>query len=192
MACRIVCDRGLTLLASLLLQVGGVEGSEPTEYRPATIEKGVFSGGNLAMLEHEKSGIANQLSTHVINELAPRVEKRDRIATRLAERMIGLALNLDPQNRIATAANVELGRGIAPATIDAEYSVEVRSQLLVTRAGLLREAEDVSSRVLAGFLLEIAVEINPRNEDAVYQFEMFKLDIGHPDWGILIRRDGQD
>lgn len=165
----------------------GVAGDKASgAYRQVRIERSVFTGEAVGMLEQEKRSLAQQIAVHVVNELAYRVVKGEGGAARLVERMISLALNLDPRNRTAVVTNVQLGRGVLPEKVEADYSPEVLSQLMVTRAKLLGRTGDSANMVLAGFLFEIAVEIYPRNEDAIYEHEMFRLDSGEVDWGLLV------
>lgn len=165
--------------------VGLGDDKRPAVYRQVAVEQGVFAGDDVAMLEQEKKSTATQIAAFVANELGAKAGKGERASAALAERMMGLALNLDPRNRAAVVVNVQMGRGVEPTKIEAEYSKEVLSQLLVTRAKLLREQEGAANLVLAGFLFAVAVEIDPRNEDAIYEHEMYRLDEAALDWGLL-------
>jgi hypothetical protein len=61
----------------------------------------------------------------------------------------------------------------------------VLSRLLLTRAKILAQEPDANGQFLAKCFIEIAATIDPRNEDAVFEFEIQRLDHGDVDWEIL-------
>jgi hypothetical protein len=49
----------------------------------------------------------------------------------------------------------------------------------------LLQQQEGENRNLARYLIQLAAEIDPRNEDAVYASELIRLDTGMVDWTPL-------
>ena len=82
-------------------------------------------------------------------------------------------------------ANYQLNRGMVPAPVESDYSEEVLARLLFTRAQLLRKQGGQEDQLLARIFVELAAELDPRNEDAVYASELLRLDHGRIDWKLF-------
>jgi hypothetical protein len=74
---------------------------------------------------------------------------------------------------------------LLPAKVESEYSSEVLARLLFTRAQVLRQQGGAENLLLARYFIQLAAELDPRNEDAVYACELQRLDRATPDWKAL-------
>jgi hypothetical protein len=96
--------------------------------------------------------------------------------------LLTLALHLSPRNRQALVLGFQLKKGLLPKEREADYSATVLSRLLLSRARILTKEDDEESKLLARCFVETAAVIDPRNEDAVFEFEIQRLDHGDVDW----------
>lgn len=151
----------------------------PFVWKEPRIGAGMFSDA-LGMLDREREEYANNLAIEAVNEIAR--SKASAASLETARRFLALSLHLSPRNRRALVANYQLTRGIVPEAIEAEYSSEVLARLLFTRAQVLRQQGGEENGMLARFFIELAAELDPRNEDAVYASELQRLDHGRLDW----------
>lgn len=129
-------------------------------------------------------------------------EERGKIATALAgvarngntsnqehlnfcSRALAVALMLDPENKSAVVADMQLREGRqpkrgrkVPATKFATY--------LVGAAGKATKAEGDDNVRLAGYLLSLAQELDPNNDDVEYALAMRKKNGQAHDWTALV------
>ena len=83
--------------------------------------------------------------------------------------------------------NFQLREGVLPEVKKGDYNSRTFARLLLSRARLLLkggEGEE-SERLLARCFIELAAHIDPRNEDAVFEYENQRIDEGEIDWRIL-------
>ena len=69
-----------------------------------------------------------------------------------------------------------------PKRVESGYSPKTLAALFVARAETLFEQKGESNRLLARALVDLAVTIDPHNDDAIYAFELQKIDYGELDW----------
>ncbi len=151
-------------------------------WTPPAVGKGLFSD-KLGMLDREREDYADNLAAEATN----RVMRGKASAASLAEarRLLGLALQLAPRNRKALVLNFQLSRGVLPEIKPEGYDPEVLARLLFTRAELLRQQGGEENLLLSRAFVEIAAELDPKNEDAVYASELQRLDHGNVDWSAF-------
>ena len=163
-------------------------------YVEPVVEPAVFKFDDLGMAEIERRQYAENLAAFALLAVAEKhadaegkltgvpQEKYD-----MARKLVGLALHLDPRSRPAIVANGRLKNGVVPKK-SAEPSMASGSfaSLLVGRSEELRKAGGEDNLRLAGCFLDLAVALDPTNDDAIYAFETFKLDGHKVNWsGIL-------
>jgi len=170
------------LIALLLVAPLAAEKRGSFEWTEPRIGPGAFTG-ELGMLGREREDYASNLAQYAINQVAE--EKASARSLEQARRLFALALHLAPRNRETLVASYQLGRGILPEAREGEYSGEVLARLLFTRAQMLRQQGGEEDRLLARIFTELAAEVDPRNEDAVYAAEVQRLDHGRVDWELL-------
>lgn len=76
----------------------------------------------------------------------------------------------------------QLGKGILPKKVEMQYSPKTLASLFVTRAETLFEQKGEKNILLARALIDVAATADPMNEDAVYAFELQKIDYGAFPW----------
>ena len=69
-----------------------------------------------------------------------------------------------------------------PELIACDYDPEVFARLLLTRGQLLEKRQGASNLLVARYLIALAATIDPRNEDAVYEAEVRRIDHGEISW----------
>jgi TPR repeat protein len=123
---------------------------------------------------------ATNLATFAANQFAAR--KGASGAGDDARRFLGLALHLSPRNKKALVVGYQMSKGIVPAATDGNYTPQAFSRLLLTRGQLLEKQGGEENKKLARYFIQLAAELDPRNEDAVYASEVHRLDQGEVDW----------
>jgi len=149
------------------------------EYRPPLVEKAAFDFEKLALMEVEREKLATNLAAFAVNSLEKRAGERQR---ENARKFIGLALQLHARNRVALVSNAQLARGVKPKKVPVDYQPRVLAELLRARAATLVAAGGVQNLKLAGYFLFASAEMDPENEEAVFEFELYRIDHGEPDW----------
>lgn len=132
------------------------------------------------MLDREREEYAASLASEAT---ARAMEgKGSKASLNEVRRILALSLQLAPRNRQALVLSFQLGRGLLPTQKPDGYSREVLARLLITRAELLRKQGGNESLLLARAFTEVAADLDPKNEDAVYASEVQRLDRANVDW----------
>jgi hypothetical protein len=181
---------GLRQVFFALIWAGFVWGAdEPPkvpQYQKVEVSKSVF--GDFSMMVQERDEYATnltKLALLTIHEFAEEPEKLNEHMLTI-QREIALALNLSPRNRLAVISNHQLGRGLLPPKPELDYSQKVFARLLLTRGQLLKKKDGASDRLAGSFFVELSAILDPRNEDAIYEYEMQKIDGDAVDWSSLL------
>jgi len=157
-------------------------GGEKFKWEPLNIRTSLFSQ-DLVMLNSERNEYAGNLATYAGNKIAEQGASIKSLES--GRRILGLALQLSPRNKQAVVIQFQLGKGILPEKTDADYSPQVLARLLLTRGQLLMKQPEEENTILARYLITLASEIDPHNDDAVYGSELIRIDHGSPDWSTL-------
>ena len=89
-------------------------------------------------------------------------------------------------------SNHQLGRGLLPEKKEPDYSRTVFARLLLTRGRLLKKQEAKDDQFVGRCFIELAAELDPRNEEAVYDAEIQKLDGLEVDWSLFTKGKRED
>lgn len=138
---------------------------------------------DLGMLDSEREEYATNLATQVSRQVAAAKASPASLAD--ARRMLALALQLSPRNKRAVVVNFQLSKGILPEITESSYSQPVLARLILTRGQLLLKQGGKENPQLARFFIQLAAEMDPKNEDAVYASEVQRLDHGPVDWASI-------
>lgn len=149
------------------------------EWKPPVIDGGLFTR-ELGMLDSEREEFATNLAIHASNRVAS--GKADATALAQARRMLALAQHLSPRNKRALVTSFQLSKGIIPETVPSNYSPQAFARLLLTRGQLLENQGGAENSRLARLFMDLAAEMDPTNEDAVYASELRRIDHGPVDW----------
>ncbi len=151
-------------------------------YKAPVVGVGVFTD-ELGMLLKEREEYAHNIALFTgrfVNEKKASPESLD-----LARRFLALSLHLSPRNRKAVVMNFQLQRGILPTMEESDYSPNVLARLIITRGQLLLKSTNKEDQLLGRCFSQIAAEIDPTNEDAVYASELLRLDKKQITWSEL-------
>ena len=152
-------------------------------YKPPVVERQLFSK-DINMLAEERDQYATNLATYAANMVVDTDASPDSLAE--CRRMLALAMHLSPRNRQALIVNFQLKKGVIPQVKKSDYSASVLSRLLMSRSLLLSQGNREDEQLLARCFVEMAATLDPRNEDAVFAFEIQRLDHGDVDWNELM------
>lgn len=149
------------------------------EFDPPVVRKSIFTEG-LGLLDRERDEYAGALATFATNHVVE--AKASKNSLKFARKAIGLALHLSSRNKRAMVTKFQLSKGTMPKSVEAEYSPKTLAALFVTRAETLFQQKGDANRLLARALIDLAVTIDPHNDDAIYAFELQKIDYGELNW----------
>lgn len=132
------------------------------------------------MLDSERDEYSSNLAGYAVNSISQSLASDESLAK--GRRILALAMQLSPRNKQALVAQFQLSKGIIPEKSNGDYSPDVLARLLLTRSQLLLQQPEGENHLLAKFLIHIAAEIDPRNQDAVYASELSRIDNGQLNW----------
>ena len=139
----------------------------------------------IAMMDAERDDYASNLSGVAVRIL--HAEKVDKESRELARQIFALALHLSPRNKQAVVLNVKLSQGKVPPAPPTDYRPATMARLLMQRGKLLEKEGGDENVKVAGYFFDAAVGLDPKNEDAIYLSELFRINHGDVDWGLLVR-----
>ena len=138
---------------------------------------------NMGMMDNERDDYATNLAGVAIAHL--RENKANNKSRDLARKMILVALHLSERNRRAVIVNGALAKGQVPEAPETDYGVRTLARLLMKRAQLLEKQEGEGNTLVAGYFFDLASELDPKSEDALYLSELYRINHGEVDWGKL-------
>jgi hypothetical protein len=161
---------------------GAPDGGKGFAWNSVKSEQSIF-GRDLGLLDTEREEYATNLATLANNGIAAAKASPASLAD--ARRLLALALNLSPRNKRAVVLNFQLSKGVMPETVEAAYSPQVLARLILTRGQILEKQGGTDNQLLARYFIQLAAELDPKNEDAVYASELQRLDHGSVDWSSV-------
>lgn len=158
------------------------EGAPKISYTAPVVQKVLFDD-TVGIFEQERKDFASNLAVYAANNTINKKANQESLED--ARRILALALHLDRRNREAMIINGQLRKGVMPEIKKADYNPRSFSRLLLARAKLLRKNNQERQKLLARCFIELAAMIDPRNEDAVFEYENQLIDDGEIDWRLL-------
>lgn len=155
------------------------EGAKSFAWNAPKVAVSVFTR-DLGMLDSEREEYATNLATLAANRVVSSKATASALAD--ARRILALALQLSPRNKRAVVVNFQLTKGLLPEVTDGAYSPQVFARLILTRGQLLTKQGGEENQKLARYFIQLAAELDPKNDDAVYASELQRLDHGALDW----------
>lgn len=152
------------------------------KWEPLKVGRSHFAR-SLGMLDAERDDYAGNLAGVAVSQIRERKGEASSVA--LARRMVALSLHLSPRNRKALVVNIQLGRGVVPRPPESDYRPQTMARLLMKRAEMLKKQDGKANLELAGYMLDVALGLDPNNEDVIYMSELHRLDHGEVDWSPL-------
>lgn len=174
------------LLLSVLMVVSSVpilaEDELQGNYKSPTINRRLF-GDDLSMVNNERDEYATNLTAFAVRTIQK--QKGSQASLDKARELLGLALHLSPRNRKSLVVNKQLAEGVMPESVAADYESEVFAKLLLARGQLLEKQQGESNALLARYFIALSAAMDPRNEDAVYESEIRRIDHGELSWSMM-------
>ena len=170
------------VIACMVPGLRAEEGGKPFAWSLVKVQVSAFSR-DLGMLDAERDEYATNLANCAAYGITQ--SKATQAALDRGQRLFALALNLSPRNRRAIVLNFQLAKGMLPEEAKGDYSTPVIARLLLARGQILAKTESQENRLLARMFFQLAAELDPKNEDAVYASEVDRLDHGTVDWTFL-------
>jgi len=149
------------------------------QFDAPAMKESVFKEG-LGLLDRERDEYATSLASFAANYVVD--HKANPASLDFSQRAIGLAMHLSSRNRKMMVLKHQLSKGIMPQKVEAEYSPGTLAALFLRRAETLFEQKGDQNILLARALIDIAATVDPMNEDAVYAYELQKIDYGELEW----------
>lgn len=168
--------------------LGAQENGKGFAWSAPKVVQSIFNE-DLGMLDSERDEYATNLATIAANEVAKAKASPASLAD--ARRMLALALQLSPRNKRAVVVNFQLTKGVLPESMEGNYSPQVFARLILTRGQLLEKQGGGENQKLARYFIQLAAELDPKNEDAVYASEVQRLDHGAVDWAAVTDAAGK-
>jgi hypothetical protein len=178
--------QAVVVLAGFTPVLRADEGDRPFAWAPLKVPVSAFTR-DLGMLDAERDEYATNLANCAASGITQ--SKASPASLERGQRLLAVALNLSPRNRRAIIVNFQLAKGMLPDEVKGDYSPQVLARLLLTRGQLLFKTESQENRLLARMFFQLAAELDPKNEDAVYASEVDRLDHGNVDWTYLTRQN---
>lgn len=181
---KVFCSLSLMMVitTSMLGVAYCAESELKGKYSEPKINKRLF-GDDLAMVNNERDEYATNLAAYAVKII--KASNGDQASLDTARMVFGLALHLSPRNKKCVVINAQLKRGIMPEKVIADYDSEVFARLLLTRGQLLEKHDAEINSFLARCLIALSANIDPRNEDAVYEAELRRIDHGDLLWSKI-------
>jgi len=152
------------------------------DYKAPVVGGGIFSE-KLGMMDKEREEYAVNIANYAGNRIVEAKASPESLTQ--ARRLLALSLHLSSRNRKAVVMNYQLEKGILPQKVDGDYSSEVLARLLLTRGQLLIKQPAEEDVLLGRCFIEVAAEMDARNDDAVYASELLRMDNKKINWSIF-------
>lgn len=176
------CWQAVLVSLALPAALPAQEGAGKFQWKEPKTGAGIFTD-ELGMLDREREEYADSLAGYASNRVAEAKASPASLAE--ARRLVALALHLAPRNRKALVLNFQLTRGVLPEPRPGDYKPDVLARLLYTRGDLLKKQGGAENALLSRIFTELAAEMDPKNDDAVYAAELQRLDKANVNWTAL-------
>jgi hypothetical protein len=100
-----------------------------------------------------------------------------------------MAKKLSPRNKRTQAVDALARQGAKPKPEVDAFTPAALAQLLLTRGKLLLDEEGAENHWVGRAFVEMAVELDPKNGQAVKERANLEFDFGELDWSILGGRE---
>jgi len=192
-------NRWLTLLfAALACVMSPLRGAdEGVGYIAPELNGEVFSANGLGMIMAEREEYSRNLAATanlLLRESALadggdlRIDgAKARPLMPLVNRLMALAFELAPRVKATVVINHQLKNGLVAKHYQPEVKPRALASLMQMRAARLLADGGAENVLLAGCLLDLAVALDPQNEDAIFGLELMRMDGQAPDWSKIGR-----
>lgn len=179
-----VCLQAVVVIGLGLAPFVCAEAPKPAfRWDPPKVTQSMFSK-DVGMLDSEREEYATNLAIFASNQIAEQKAASQSLAD--ARKILALAFHLSPRNKRAVVLSFQLSKGMVPDVVQGNYSPTVLARLLLTRGQLLDKQGGEENKKLARYFIQLAADMDPKHDDAVYAAEVQRLDHGAVDWLALI------
>lgn len=162
------------LLTCFLLVLAPWGNADEPRFRKLEIESAQFTHDQVGVLQLELEKVANFLSIYVYQTYAKEIAEGKAESRLIARRWLSLAFQVDPHNLAAQRINEMLAGGVTERLeTDLPQTPKLFVESVVRLIKLLQARSEPNAGKLAGFLALVAADLDPHNEDAVYEAEIF-------------------
>lgn len=171
------------ILAGLLQVSLAQEKAADAKYESLDIRRSLFPAEKLQMADAVRDDFSRNCAILAANKVA--IEGRTEESLSQARKLLSLALQLNPRAKKAVVVNFQLERGVKPNREEVNYSNEVFAGLLHSVAKRLVEAGGKENVTMAAAFFNLAVDLDPKNEEIIYSQQLHEIDHGEFDWNSL-------
>ena len=142
----------------------------PTTF-PTTAPTALFDAGKLTINSTMRADVVNALTLYVRNVMD--MSHPNSFAD--AQKFLSVALLLDPHNKPAYVANVQIKQSQLPSRI-ANQNIDAAqtARTLLNVATRMSGSKNADDRILAAYIYALILKVQPGNETAIYQLGQLK------------------
>lgn len=167
---------------------GSGEGSSRVVFVKPVLGRALFSHEETALLQVECERVAGWLARRAAVDLTLGVLGGSGAAVERGRRMLALAMHLDPANVLVARVADRWGDGKDPELAGPDENLRVFTDFLVRVSERKAANPEAAGRqaLLARFLVRLAADVDPGNEEAVYRSERQDREGQGPPWKSLL------
>jgi hypothetical protein len=174
--------QAVTIFFLSVAEISAADAPKTFAWNPPKVTHSQFSS-ELGMLDSERDAYATNLADQAAKQVVTAQASPESLAD--ARRMIAVAFHLSPRNKRAIVVNFQLSKSLLPEISEGNYSPQVLARLLLSRGQLLEKQGGDENKRLARCFVQLASNMDPKNDDAVYASEIHRLDRGPLDWSTI-------
>ncbi len=148
-------------------------------YQEPNLSANLFEAEKIEFAAEEKERLTDYLT---------KVARNLEVSNRVKAKALALALRLEPTKKEAFVANYQLKRGETPEPLEGPADPAQIANFFWEYGDSLRAfgEDNPDALKLAGFLMDMAVEVDPDNVDRAYALAMYKQEGNAVDWGLTM------
>ncbi|MBX7158380.1 MAG: hypothetical protein K1X66_08360 [Verrucomicrobiae bacterium] len=150
-------------------------------YQEPNLNREIFDLSKISLNEKEKDQTAATLTQAAISRPDP--VGKDAV---FCSKIFAIALRLAPNYEAAVVANYQLTRGLKPKSPEKLLNGSELATALYVTSQQLRKSGTENDDKLANYLLDLVVEMDPRNESAIVEREKLKRSVSWIDWSEVV------
>lgn len=167
---------------------GNAEGAGRVVFAKPVVGRALFSHEETALLQVECERVAGWLARRAAADLTLGVLGGSGEAVERGRRMLALAMHLDPANALVARVADRWVDGKDPELSGPDENLRVFTDFLVRVSERKAANPEAAGRqaLLARFLVRLAADVDPGNEEAVYRSERQDREGQGPPWKSLL------
>lgn len=175
-----------TAAATVFFSVSVTVGAAAPKYSEPHPSGFGVNADNLSITENSKKAAAGTIYGYLAT--GKRLSDKE---LKQASKLLGIALLLKPDHKDCVLMNARLRRGELPRARESTHSKEKLADIFVAIAKHLKSKGGRDNTRFAGFLLDIASQLHPDHEDALYLLELYRKKHGPVQWDPVFNTDAK-